>query len=87
MSTPPPQPIPCQQLVELITEYLEGVLPAAPRASVDAHLGCCDDCEAYVGQMRETLRVVGHLRPDDLDPRVERRFLDAFREWKAGGDA
>ena len=76
--------ITCRQLVELVTDYVEGTLPDAARARVDAHLASCDGCGAYLEQMRMTLRVVGHLTPQDLDPRVERSLLDAFREWKAG---
>jgi anti-sigma factor RsiW len=79
-----PASIPCRQLVELVTDYLEGVLPAAAHARVEAHLACCEDCGAYVEQMRMTLALVGHLTPEDLDPRVEQRLLDAFRDWKAG---
>jgi hypothetical protein len=37
-----------------------------------------------VEQMRMTLRVVGHIEPDDLDPDMERELLDAFKDWKAG---
>jgi hypothetical protein len=79
-----PTPIPCRELVELVTDYFEGALPPALRASIDGHLGCCGDCEAYVEQLRETLRVVGHLDPDGLDPGVEERLLGAFRDWQGG---
>jgi anti-sigma factor RsiW len=77
--------ITCRQLVELVTDYVEGTLPDAARARIDAHLGLCDGCGAYVAQMRMTLEVVGHLTLEDLDPAVERALLDAFRDWKAGG--
>jgi len=76
--------ITCRQLVELVTDYVEGTLTPEARAHVEAHLATCDGCGAYVEQMRMTLRVVGHLTPQDLDPRVERALLDAFREWKGG---
>ena len=79
-----PASIPCRQLVELVTDYLEGALPAAAHARVELHLASCEACGAYVEQMRLTLVVVGHLTPEDLDPRVEQRLLDAFRDWKAG---
>jgi hypothetical protein len=36
-------------------------------------------------QMRMTLRLAGHIEPEDLDPAMERELLDAFRDWKAGG--
>ncbi|HEY6761523.1 MAG TPA: zf-HC2 domain-containing protein [Baekduia sp.] len=75
----------CREFVELVTDYFEGVLPAAERARFEGHIGCCDWCTSYMGQMRETLVVVGHIDPEGLDPRVEDEFLAVFREWKAGG--
>jgi hypothetical protein len=35
--------------------------------------------------MRITLRVAGHIDPDELDPELERELLAAFRDWKGGG--
>jgi hypothetical protein len=49
------------------------------------HIAGCESCGAYVEQMRITVRLTGHIEPDELDPEVERELLDAFREWKAGG--
>jgi predicted anti-sigma-YlaC factor YlaD len=77
--------MPCRVIVELVTEYLEGTLALEERVRFEAHIGCCGDCDAYVEQMRMTLRVVGHLDPEELDPEVERAMLDAFRGWKGGG--
>jgi anti-sigma factor RsiW len=81
----PPGGLACRELVELVTEYLEDGLDARDRARFEAHVAACDHCSAYVEQLRVTLRVAGHIDPDDLDPGVERELLDAFREWKAGG--
>jgi anti-sigma factor RsiW len=81
----PPGDLACRELVELVTEYLEDVLGAQSRARFEAHIAACKHCGAYVEQMRVTLRVVGHLDPDELEPEVERELLDAFAEWKAGG--
>jgi anti-sigma factor RsiW len=75
------------EFVELVTDYLEGALDAADRARFDAHIAGCDHCGAYLAQMRMTLRLVGHIEPDGLDPEMERELLDAFRAWNAGGRA
>jgi anti-sigma factor RsiW len=75
----------CRELVELVTEYLEGGLSTEDRVRFEVHIAACDHCSAYLEQMRVTLRVVGHIDPDELEPEVERELLDAFREWKAGG--
>jgi anti-sigma factor RsiW len=83
----PPGGLACRELVELVTDYLEDGLDAEDRVRFEAHIAACDHCGAYVEQMRVTLRVVGHLDPDGLEPEVERELLDAFREWKDGGRA
>jgi anti-sigma factor RsiW len=75
----------CREMVELITDYHEGMLDAERRARFERHLATCDGCTRYVEQVRMTLGVVGHLQPPDLDPRVEQELLHAFRDWKAGG--
>jgi anti-sigma factor RsiW len=72
----------CRELVELVTEYLEGALPAAERARFEAHLTGCDGCRTYVEEFRETIRLAGHLEPGALSPEARDGLLAAFREWK-----
>jgi anti-sigma factor RsiW len=74
----------CRELVELITDYLEGTLPALDRARFDHHIAGCDGCRAYLDQMRETIRAIGRLPPESLSPEMERKLLDAFRGWREG---
>jgi len=52
----------CRELVELVTDYLDGVLPAHERAGIDAHLARCEGCTAYVGQFRATIALIGQTR-------------------------
>lgn len=70
----------CQELVELVTDYLEDALPAAERARFDAHLADCPWCEAHLEQVRTTLalaRAAGAVEPSpDVSP-----LLAAFRAW------
>jgi anti-sigma factor RsiW len=73
----------CQELVELVTDYLDGALPPAERARFDAHLAGCDGCRAYLEQIRVTIRLSGALRPEQLDPAAEEALLEAFRDWKS----
>jgi anti-sigma factor RsiW len=72
----------CQELVELVTDYLEGELPEDQRRRFDQHLATCDGCYAYVDQIRQTIRVTGELGADGLSPQAERALLGAFRNWK-----
>lgn len=73
----------CRELVELVTDYLEGALTDEDRARFEAHIGGCDGCVAYVEQMRTTINLVGRLAPEDLTPDAEAALLGAFRDWNA----
>ena len=74
----------CQELTELITDYLEGRLPLARRLSFQMHLGMCRNCRAYVEQMRATLRAVGATRAQESEMPAEVRdeLMRRFRDWK-----
>jgi anti-sigma factor RsiW len=74
----------CQELVELVTAYLEQALPANERARFEAHVTSCAGCAAYVDQMRETIRLIGTLTEEDLSPTARDQLLGVFRAWKAG---
>ena len=73
----------CQELVELVTDYLEGALPGRERDSFEHHIEGCKGCHEYVGQMRKTVELTGSLRPTDIGPEAEAALLAAFRDWKA----
>ena len=49
-----PEEMSCRELVDLITDYLEGTMAEADRARFEAHLGECDYCVNYLAQMRDT---------------------------------
>lgn len=78
-----PEEIPCQQVVELISDYLEGALPARERRRLEHHLAGCPHCTAYLAQMRETLRLAGRLVPEDLSPDMQRELSEVYRRWRA----
>jgi anti-sigma factor RsiW len=75
----------CKELVEVITEYLEGTLPAEDRTRFGRHLAGCDGCQAYLDQMRQTIGALGRLPPESLSPEAETKLLEAFRGWREGG--
>jgi anti-sigma factor RsiW len=72
----------CQELVELVTEYLEGVLPDPDRRRFDEHLEACPYCVAYVEQMRTTVRLTGRLGEEALQGEAIEKLLAAFGDWK-----
>jgi len=72
----------CQELVELVTEYLEGTLSPAERARFEAHLKLCDGCSRYLEHMRRAIRLVGKLSEEAIAPEAEQTLLQDFRNWK-----
>jgi anti-sigma factor RsiW len=72
----------CQELVELVTEYLEGTLPPTDRARFEDHLGECAYCGNYVEQMRITIDALGALEAEQLSSDARDALLSAFRDWK-----
>ena len=73
----------CRELVELVTDYLEGSLSEEERLRFDEHIGICTGCRVYLEQMRATIVVVGRLSKDSLSPDAERELLEAFRGWRS----
>jgi anti-sigma factor RsiW len=74
----------CRELVEAITDYLEGTLPLEDVERFQAHLGECDGCQRYLDQMRATIAAMGRIRPESLTAEQEQELLAAFRDWRAG---
>jgi anti-sigma factor RsiW len=74
----------CQELAELITDYLEGLLAAEQHALFDLHISECPDCTLYVEQMRATILTAGRIHADDIPPAVRGELLAAFRGWAIG---
>jgi predicted anti-sigma-YlaC factor YlaD len=72
----------CKELVELVTEYLEGTLSPHLRAAFDEHLAICEGCRAYLEQMQLTIHVVGTLTEESIPPPAKAELLHAFRGWK-----
>jgi anti-sigma factor RsiW len=72
----------CQELVELVSDYLEDRLESDERARFEPHLVECEGCRAYVEQMRHTISLLGSLSPDSVEPDVRDRLLAIFRDWK-----
>jgi predicted anti-sigma-YlaC factor YlaD len=73
----------CRELVELVTDYLEGALSEVDRARFEDHIRPCDGCRIYVEQMRQTIELVGQLSVEALTPEAERDLLQAFRGWRS----
>ena len=72
----------CNELVELVTDYLEGRLPAADLRRFEAHLEECDACVTYIEQIRTSVALLGTLREETLPQGAADALLAEFRDWK-----
>lgn len=78
-----PRDIACVEIVELLTDYLEGALPPDEVAAVDAHLLTCPPCRTYLAQLRATIRAVGTVPVETLSDEAYDTLLTAFRDRSA----
>jgi anti-sigma factor RsiW len=76
------EPMDCNELVELVTAYLDGALDVETRARFDVHLTECDGCDNYLQQLRTTVETLGKVGGDELDPAFRDRLMAAFRDWR-----
>lgn len=76
-----PNDIPCDEIVELVTGYLEGGLDETTRTRFELHVVTCAGCDAYVDQMRRSIAAVGETVAEEPDPEQVDQLLDAFRGW------
>ena len=65
-----------------MTEYFEDALTPADRARFEEHLSACPSCRTYLVQMRTTVKALGRLDEDAVEPEVLDELLSAFRDWK-----
>ncbi len=72
----------CDELVEVITEYLEGTLPQGDRARFEKHLAVCPGCQEYLKQMRLTIKSLGSIEEEGIPGEARGVLLEAFRDWK-----
>jgi anti-sigma factor RsiW len=72
----------CRELVELVTDYLEGALAPEERTRFELHLARCPGCTVYLRQLHGTLRTAGRLTERSLPDEARDRLLRAFRHWK-----
>jgi len=78
-----PYEMPCKELVEVITDYLEDRLPPFDQERFEKHLAICEACVLYLNQIRQTIRALGKLTEENFPPEAKEKLLEAFRGWKS----
>jgi len=57
--------ITCKEFVDFLMAYLDGELPAGPRATFESHLSDCPACETYLQTYRQTVALGRSVCPSD----------------------
>lgn len=84
MSTKTQPNLTCRDVVELVTDYLEGQIADVERRAMDEHLGECPGCAEYIRQMRLTIAALRGLASDEvMFPQTRDALLAAFGELQA----
>ena len=74
----------CREFVEVLTDYLDGVLTAEERAEIERHIVICRGCTNYVEQFRSTIDLLGRIAAEEPDDANASAALAIFRDWRAG---
>ena len=74
--------ITCQEVVELVTDYLDGALSPDMTSLFEQHLNFCEGCVWYVGELRTTVAAVGRIQEEDVPEHTREQLVAAFRDWK-----
>lgn len=83
--TAEPAELTCKELVELVTDYLEGGMGPEGRARFEEHLAMCEGCTSYVDQMRRTIEMLGRLTEESIPFSAKVELMQTFRHWKTAG--
>jgi hypothetical protein len=68
----------CDEVVELVSDYLEAALSLPEREALEQHVLICADCAEYLRQLRSTVEAAARMRDDD-PPLPEESLLQLFR--------
>jgi anti-sigma factor RsiW len=74
--------ITCQEVVELVSDYLDEAMSVDEASLFEQHLNFCDGCVWYVDQLRTTISAAARIREEDLEPDARDRLMAAFRDWR-----
>ena len=72
----------CIDFVRVVSDYLERELTSEEVSLVEEHLNLCDGCGRYLDQIRQTIRLAGLLRLDEVSEEIRPALLAAFRRWR-----
>ncbi len=73
----------CQEMIEVVTNYLDGALPPDEQQRFERHVSYCAGCNTYLDQIRETIRQTGMVpHEESFPPALREEIVAQFRHWK-----
>ncbi len=72
----------CRQVVELMTEYIEGTLSDSDRKKFEQHIAGCDGCTEYLRQLRISIGLTGRLPDEPVPAHLAEELVRAFKDWR-----
>lgn len=71
----------CREVVELVSDYLDGAMTQEQMTRFELHVNLCDGCSSFVEQIRTTASLAGKLSEDHIPDEMKSKLLAAFRDW------
>jgi len=70
----------CQELTEMVTDYVEDRMNPEVRLDFEKHVSLCRHCRAYLDQMQTTTELVGKMPDEPVPEKVMSEMLGLFRD-------
>ena len=72
----------CIEVVEIVTDYLEGALPAAEATRLERHLDTCPGCAEYLEQLRAIAGSLRGVTEDSFPAEIRDGLIADFRRLR-----
>jgi anti-sigma factor RsiW len=79
---PDPDDLRCAELVDLVSEYIDGELNEGQQEAIERHLEGCEGCRVALDQFQSVIRLAGRLTAADvarIDTLVRDRLMATLR--------
>ena len=70
----------CEQVTQLLSDYIEEEIEGSEKQSIDLHLMACPDCAHYLETFRETRKLVGEIRYEEIPGEFRMRLHTVLTE-------
>lgn len=78
MNVPMDSRLACDDVMQRVTEYLDGALPPGAAAAFERHLAECANCTRYLQEIRQTIHRLNALPREPMPAAMKDRLLQAL---------